>query len=138
MTTKASPVAFNPAVHLCYEKPASVFTMKDLALEDEGISPIGVTAPFPLFTREGVTELRREILSPEVLDKYTVSSYLSAFQGTLSDDDSYRAPLRSIAQAASSRRKSLNLYTRLGPRPRSFAPCPMPPESSWFPSWSWN
>lgn len=63
------------------QKPASVFTMKDLALEDEGISPIGVTAPFPLVTREGVTELRRNILSPEVLDKFTVSSYLSAFQG---------------------------------------------------------
>ncbi|ORY91689.1 hypothetical protein BCR35DRAFT_349472 [Leucosporidium creatinivorum] len=73
--------AFDPAVHLCYKKPESVFTMKDLALEDEGISPIGVTAPFPLFTREGVTELRRNVLSPEVLDKYTVSSYISAFQG---------------------------------------------------------
>lgn len=55
--------------------------MKDLALEDDGISPIGVTAPFPLFTREGVTELRRNILSQEVLDKFTVSSYISAFQG---------------------------------------------------------
>lgn len=57
--------------------------MKDLLLEDEGISPIGVTAPFPLFTREGVTELRRNVLSPEVLEKFTVSSYLSAFQGEL-------------------------------------------------------
>lgn len=56
-------------------------TMKDLGLEDEGISPIACTAPFPLFNLEGVSELRRDILSDEVMDKFTVSSLLSAFQG---------------------------------------------------------
>ncbi|GJN89476.1 hypothetical protein Rhopal_002462-T1 [Rhodotorula paludigena] len=75
-----APVVFDPAVHLCYQPPEKVITMQELAL-DGGISPIGVTAPFPLLTREGVTELRREILSEDVLDRYTVSSYISAFQG---------------------------------------------------------
>ncbi|KAL8290023.1 hypothetical protein RQP46_002962 [Phenoliferia psychrophenolica] len=72
---------FDPAVHLAYKQPASRVTMAELGLADVGISPIAVTAPFPLFTLEGVTELRRNILSDAVIDKFTVSSYLSAFQG---------------------------------------------------------
>lgn len=80
----ASPptaTTFDPVKHLAYQKPTSNFTMKDLGLEDVGISPIAVSAPFPLFSLEGVTELRREILSDDVIDKFTVSSYLAAFQG---------------------------------------------------------
>ncbi|KAL8283877.1 hypothetical protein RQP46_005309 [Phenoliferia psychrophenolica] len=72
---------FDPLKHLCYEEPKSRTTMKELGLEDEGISPIAVTAPFPLFTLAGVTELRRDILSDEVMERFTVSSLLSAFQG---------------------------------------------------------
>ena len=72
---------FDPAVHLAFRKPESRVTMAELGLADVGISPIAVTAPFPLFSLEGVTELRRNILSDEVIDKFTVSSYLSAFQG---------------------------------------------------------
>ncbi|GAA5825211.1 hypothetical protein JCM11251_006146 [Rhodosporidiobolus azoricus] len=79
MPSVANAVTFDPVRHLCYEKPKSVISMKELALEG-GISPIGVTAPFPLFTEEAVTELRREILSPDVLDKYAVSWDLAAFQ----------------------------------------------------------
>ncbi|GAA5913566.1 hypothetical protein JCM5296_001426 [Sporobolomyces johnsonii] len=75
-----TPVKFDPAVHLNYQPPKSRTTMKDLALEGRGISPVAVTEPFPLFSLEGVTELRREILSQEVLDKYTVSSHLAALQ----------------------------------------------------------
>ncbi|GAA5883777.1 hypothetical protein JCM3774_005671 [Rhodotorula dairenensis] len=74
------PAAFDPAIHLAYEKPETVITMKDLALGDAGISPIAVTAPFPLFSPEGVTQLRRDILSEEVLNKYTVTSYLAPCQ----------------------------------------------------------
>ncbi|GAA5926062.1 hypothetical protein JCM3775_005192 [Rhodotorula graminis] len=74
------PAYFDARKHLCYRRPDKVISMAELAL-DGGISPVGVTAPFPLFSREAVTELRREILSEEVLDKYTVSSYISAFQG---------------------------------------------------------
>ncbi|KAM0746599.1 hypothetical protein T439DRAFT_134833 [Meredithblackwellia eburnea MCA 4105] len=82
MTVHLQPaVEFDAKKHLCYEPPASRITMKELALEDVGISPIAVTAPFPLFNLDGVTELRRNILSDEVIDKFTVSSYLSAFQG---------------------------------------------------------
>ena len=72
---------FDPAIHLAYKEPESRVTMADLGLADVGISPVAVTAPFQLFTLEGVTELRRNILSDEVIDKFTVTSYLSAFQG---------------------------------------------------------
>lgn len=68
MTTPVG-VAFDPAVHLCFEPPKAVQTMKDLALGDAGISPIGVTDPFPLFNKAGVTELRRNVLSEAVLEK---------------------------------------------------------------------
>lgn len=55
-----APTTFDPAIHLAYEKPETVITMNDLALGDAGISPIAVTAPFPLFSREGVTQLRKD------------------------------------------------------------------------------
>ncbi|GAA6023443.1 hypothetical protein JCM10207_004414 [Rhodosporidiobolus poonsookiae] len=75
-----APVKFDPAVHLNYQPPKSRTTMKDLAFEGRGISPVAFTEPFPLFSLEGVTELRRELLSNEVLSKYTVSSHLAALQ----------------------------------------------------------
>ncbi|BGP14824.1 hypothetical protein JCM10213_002737 [Rhodosporidiobolus nylandii] len=75
----ASVSAFDPAVHLCHEPPESKITMKELAL-DGGISPVGVTAPFPLFTRAAVEEFRREILSTDVLDKYSVEWELAPMQ----------------------------------------------------------
>ncbi|GAA6023441.1 hypothetical protein JCM10207_004413 [Rhodosporidiobolus poonsookiae] len=76
----SAPVQFDPAVHLNYQPPKKVTTMKDLAFEGRGISPVAFTEPFPLFSLEGVTELRRETLSDEVMDKYTVSSHLAACQ----------------------------------------------------------
>lgn len=45
-----------------------------------GISPVAVTDPFPLFTREAVVEMRRDILSDKVLDEYRVSSKLAKCQ----------------------------------------------------------
>lgn len=98
MSSMQSAAVFDPSVHLAYKEPAERVTMKELGLEG-GISPIAVTAPFPLFSLEGVTErkrssnivgssadrrafsVRRNILSDGVQDKFTVSSYISAFQG---------------------------------------------------------
>lgn len=76
----SSSTLFDPSIHMNYEPPEKQFTMASLGLKG-GISPVGVSSPFPLFTLEGVAELRREILSPEVIDKYTVTSKLAAFQG---------------------------------------------------------
>ncbi|GAA6044309.1 hypothetical protein JCM8097_002874 [Rhodosporidiobolus ruineniae] len=76
----APAAAFDPALHLCHQAPESKITMAELALEGKGISPIGVTAPFPLFTQAAVEEFRREILSTEVLDKYSVEWELAPMQ----------------------------------------------------------
>ncbi|GAA5865192.1 hypothetical protein JCM8547_008309 [Rhodosporidiobolus lusitaniae] len=76
-----APTKFDASIHLCYKKPEKVVTMSELKLEGQGISDVGVTAPFPLFTREGVTALRREIFSEAVYDKYSLESPITAFQG---------------------------------------------------------
>lgn len=41
----SAAVEFDPSVHLCFQAPESRITMKELALEDVGISKIGVSAP---------------------------------------------------------------------------------------------
>lgn len=75
-----SDAVFDPAIHLNYTPPASKLTMSDIALPSQGISPIAVTEPFPLMSLEGVRQLRKDILSTDVLEKYTVSSKLAACQ----------------------------------------------------------
>ncbi|GAA6021524.1 hypothetical protein JCM10207_005790 [Rhodosporidiobolus poonsookiae] len=79
MSPAPEAAPFDPAVHLCYEKPNNIITMKELAIEG-GISPIALAGPFPLLTPAAVTEIRREILSKEVLDRYAVSWKLAACQ----------------------------------------------------------
>lgn len=75
-----SSATFDPAIHLSYAPPASKLTMSDIGLPSQGISPIAVTEPFPLMSLEGVRQLRQDILSTEVLEKYTVTSKLAACQ----------------------------------------------------------
>lgn len=72
---------FDPAKHMAFEAPTGCLTMADLGLPaDTGISPIAVTAPFQLFSPAGVRELRRDILSRECLENWSVSSSFSSFQ----------------------------------------------------------
>jgi hypothetical protein len=55
--------------------------MQDLGYPaDTGISPVAVTEPFPLFSLDGVRELRRDVLSKESFDRFGVSHKLSKFQ----------------------------------------------------------
>lgn len=75
-----SSATFDPAVHLAYTPPASKLTMSDIGLPSQGISPIAVTEPFSLMSVEGVRQLRKDILSTDVLEKYTVASKLAACQ----------------------------------------------------------
>lgn len=76
-----SSAVFDPAIHLAYMSPSSKLTMADIGLPaDAGISPVAVTQPFPLMSLAGVRELRRDILSKDVIDKYTVSSYIAPCQ----------------------------------------------------------
>lgn len=59
--------AFDPAKHVNFQPPASVYTMEQIGLEGHGISPHAATEPFPLFTREAVEQMRAEIFDEKVL-----------------------------------------------------------------------
>jgi hypothetical protein len=82
---------FDAAKHLCFKEPSKRYTMKELGLEGQGIGPIALTEPFPLFTPAAVIEFRKgklsipattsslllpDVLSDRVLDEYTVASTL--------------------------------------------------------------
>jgi hypothetical protein len=74
-------VAFDPAEHIKFTPPSKVWTMQELGYaEGQGISPVGVSEPFPLFSEEAVKQMRAEILDEEVWDKYKFSSNLSQCQ----------------------------------------------------------
>lgn len=75
------PIAFDPAKHIKYTPPSRVWTMEELDYtEGQGISPVGVSEPFPLFSEEAVKQMRAEILSEKVWKKYKYSSNLSQCQ----------------------------------------------------------
>lgn len=65
---RATPaVEFDPEKHLCFKPPERVYTMKEWGYENQGISPIAGSDPFPLFTEEAVRQARRELFSESVL-----------------------------------------------------------------------
>lgn len=66
-----SPKTFNPAIHMTYEAPEEVYTLKDLDISPEGaISPVAITAPFRLFSDEGIREIRKDLFRKEMLEKH--------------------------------------------------------------------
>ncbi|KAG8410364.1 hypothetical protein J3459_017176 [Metarhizium acridum] len=72
---QATPVDTGEAQrHMAFEPPANITTMKDIGLEGQGISPNAVSAPFSLFTKEAVLQMRREIFSEPVLKECRYSS----------------------------------------------------------------
>jgi hypothetical protein len=61
----------DPARHLNYKPPTEVITLRDLLLsEANSCSSIAITAPFPLFSLEGVTEIRKDIFRAVVVRKH--------------------------------------------------------------------
>ncbi|KAI9930905.1 hypothetical protein ASPWEDRAFT_34590 [Aspergillus wentii DTO 134E9] len=74
-------VAFDPSKHLNFTPPSKVHTMTELGYsERHGISPIGVSEPFPLFSAEAIQHMRDEVLSDEVFAKHRYSSDLAPCQ----------------------------------------------------------
>jgi hypothetical protein len=66
---------FDPAIHLAFEPPKEFITLKELLLsEDKAISPVAVTAPFPLFSIDCVKTLRADLFRREVIDKHAYST----------------------------------------------------------------
>ena len=75
------PVVFDPEKHLVFTSPSKVHTMKELGYRDDvGVSPIGVSEPFPLFSDEAIKQMRSEVLSEEVWNRYRYSSNLAQCQ----------------------------------------------------------
>lgn len=65
---------FDPAKHLGFQPPTSIYTMKQIGLEGHGISPHAATEPFPLFTQEAIAQMRAEIFDENVLAECQYSS----------------------------------------------------------------
>lgn len=64
------PVLFDSQQHLDFREPDITHTLGDFGIDDVGISPIAVTAPFSLFTAEAVRQMRAEIFSESVLNDF--------------------------------------------------------------------
>ncbi|KIX95190.1 uncharacterized protein Z520_09106 [Fonsecaea multimorphosa CBS 102226] len=69
---KAMPsTTFNPARHMAFQPPESVVTLRELLLSEENAcSPIAITKPFPLFSLEGVVEMRKDVFRESVIRKH--------------------------------------------------------------------
>ncbi|KAL2793116.1 hypothetical protein BJX66DRAFT_339174 [Aspergillus keveii] len=70
----AQKQAFDPARHLNFQAPRSIYTMEQIGLKGHGISPHAATEPFPLFTQEAIAQMRAEIFSEKVLAECQYSS----------------------------------------------------------------
>lgn len=68
------PEAFDASKHLNFQSPRRIYTMKEIGLEGQGISPHAATEPFPLFTEEAIQQMRAEIFSEQVLAECQYSS----------------------------------------------------------------
>lgn len=67
-------VPFDPGEHLNVVQPERLYTMEEIGLEGQGISPIAASEPFSLFTPEAIQQMRAEIFSDAVLEKCQYSS----------------------------------------------------------------
>jgi hypothetical protein len=74
-------VKFNPHQHIAYAPPTQVVMMKDLGFPDDtGVSPVGVSMPFQLFSPEAIHQMRSEIFQREVMQDCSFSSNIAACQ----------------------------------------------------------
>lgn len=72
---------FRPIDHLAYEEPKHIHTMEEIGFSaNSGVSPVAVSDPFPLFSEEAIDIMRKEVLDPEVLEKYSYTSDIAPRQ----------------------------------------------------------
>ncbi|KAF9878277.1 hypothetical protein CkaCkLH20_04315 [Colletotrichum karsti] len=67
-------VPFDPKKHLKIADPERIFTMQEIGLGGQGISPVAASAPFSIFTPEAVAQMRAEIFSEPVLQSCQFAS----------------------------------------------------------------
>lgn len=67
-----APATFDPAKHMAFRPPESVVTLKELLLsEQNACSPVAITEPFPLFSLQGVVEMRKDIFRESVVRRHS-------------------------------------------------------------------
>ncbi len=69
---------FDATKHLNFTPPKKIYTMEELGLSGQGISPVAISEPFALFTEEAIRQMRGEIFSQKVLDKHQYQSSFAA------------------------------------------------------------
>ncbi|KAL3450677.1 hypothetical protein BJX65DRAFT_322301 [Aspergillus insuetus] len=80
-SSMSEKISFDPLKHLSFTPPSKVYSMEDLGYpKSRGVSPIGVSEPFPLFSAEAIQHMRNEVLSDEVFAKWKYSSELAQCQ----------------------------------------------------------
>ncbi|CZT11372.1 uncharacterized protein RAG0_15544 [Rhynchosporium agropyri] len=78
-TTTSTP-EFDPDTHLVHNESIKTLTMDDIGLPmNNGISPVAISEPFPLFTPEAIDIMRSEIFTDEVMKNYNETSDLIPF-----------------------------------------------------------
>jgi hypothetical protein len=80
-SSMSEKISFDPLKHLSFTPPSKVYSMEDLGYpKSRGVSPIGVSEPFQLFSAEAIQQMRNEVLSDEVFAKWKYSSELARCQ----------------------------------------------------------
>tara|TARA_R110002060_G_scaffold39569_1_gene50750 strand:+ start:568 stop:1638 length:1071 start_codon:yes stop_codon:yes gene_type:complete len=66
-----SNATFDPKTHMSFSPPSEFFTLEELGLASPlATGPIAITAPFPLFSAEGIKQLRADLFRPSVIEKH--------------------------------------------------------------------
>ncbi|WQF81155.1 hypothetical protein CDEST_06169 [Colletotrichum destructivum] len=65
---------FDPNKHLAIADPEKIYTMQEIGLGGQGISPVAASSPFAIFTPEAVAQMRAEIFSEPVLQSCQYAS----------------------------------------------------------------
>ncbi|KAL1874096.1 hypothetical protein Plec18167_006030 [Paecilomyces lecythidis] len=66
--------SFDASKHLCFQPPQKIYTMAEIGLKGQGISPHAASEPFPLFTQEAIKQMRSEIFSKDTVDNCQYAS----------------------------------------------------------------
>lgn len=62
---------FDPKTHMSFTPPTEFYTLEQLDLASPlATGPIAITAPFPLFSSEGIKQLRSDLFRPSILQKH--------------------------------------------------------------------
>ncbi|GJC81493.1 hypothetical protein ColLi_04331 [Colletotrichum liriopes] len=67
-------VPFYPKKHLHIADPEKIYTMQEIGLGGQGISPVAASSPFSIFTPEAIAQMRAEIFSEPVLQSCQYAS----------------------------------------------------------------